>query len=43
MTHSPCGQFAICTDAILIGRCERRKLRFRLSSFTICEPEVFLI
>jgi hypothetical protein len=30
-------------DAILIGLCERRKLRFRLSSFTICEPEVFLI
>jgi CelD/BcsL family acetyltransferase involved in cellulose biosynthesis len=27
-------------DAILIGRCERRKLRFRLGSFTICQPEV---
>src|ERR1700732_3271926 len=27
-------------DAILIGLCERRKLRFRLGSFTICQPEV---
>jgi Acetyltransferase (GNAT) domain len=27
-------------DAMLIGLCERRKLRFRLGSFTICQPEV---
>ena len=30
-------------DGILIGLCELRQLRFRLSSFTICESEVFLI
>jgi hypothetical protein len=27
-------------DAILIGLTERRKLRFRVGSFTICQPEV---
>src|ERR1035441_1470142 len=27
-------------DAILIGLCERKKMRFKVSSFTIYEPEV---